>query len=148
MEMQTPAAEGLVAPAWFDSALHWIALWFEAAGVAAIALGAVFAVALVGRRAVRGDDWGQAYHLFRTPRRDAPARRRGSARGSPSCRSSSSAHRTTHRGRTSRRCSTSPTSISPTTAPRPTRSTGATSPRCRPRTSSGLTPMRTASTIP
>jgi uncharacterized membrane protein len=66
METQSPAAEGLVAPGWFDSGLHWIALWFEAAGVAAIVLGAVFAVALVGRKAARGDEWGETYHLFRT----------------------------------------------------------------------------------
>ena len=66
MENQSSAAEGLVAPGWFDSALHWIALWFEAAGVAVILLGAVFAVVLVGRKAARGDDWGATYHLFRT----------------------------------------------------------------------------------
>ena len=66
METPSSAAEGLVAPGWFDSALHWIALCFEAAGVAVIVLGAVFAVALVGRQAVRGDAWGESYHLFRT----------------------------------------------------------------------------------
>ncbi len=48
METPSSAAEGVVAPGWFDSALHWIALWFEAAGVGVIVLGAVFAVALVG----------------------------------------------------------------------------------------------------
>jgi uncharacterized membrane protein len=66
METPSSAAEGVVAPGWFDSALHWIALWFEAAGVGVIVLGAVFAVALVGRQAVRGDDWSETYHLFRT----------------------------------------------------------------------------------
>lgn len=66
METQSPAAEGLVAPTWFDGALHWIALWFEAAGVAVIVFGVFFAVAQAGRQAARGDDWGEIYHLFRT----------------------------------------------------------------------------------
>ena len=66
METHSSAAESLVAPGWFDGALHWIALLFEAAGVAVIVLGAVLAVALVGRQAVRGDDWSETYHLFRT----------------------------------------------------------------------------------
>ena len=66
MEVQPPAAEGLVAPAWFDSSLHWIALCFEAAGVAAIISGVFFALAQAGRRASAGSDWGETYHLFRT----------------------------------------------------------------------------------
>ncbi len=66
METQSPVAEGLVAPVWFDSALHWIALWFEAAGVAVIILGVFFAVVQAGRRAVCGDGRGETYHLFRT----------------------------------------------------------------------------------
>jgi uncharacterized membrane protein len=56
----------LVTPVWFDNALHGIALWLEAAGVAVIVLGAVVAVAQAGRRAARGDDRGEIYHLLRT----------------------------------------------------------------------------------
>jgi uncharacterized membrane protein len=66
METQSLAAEGLVAPAWFDSSLQWIALCFEAAGVAAIVFGVFFALAQAGRRATAGDNWGETYHLFRT----------------------------------------------------------------------------------
>ena len=66
METQSAAADGFVAPMRFDGALHWIAHWFEAAGVAVIVFGVVIALAQVGRQAARGDDWGEIYHLFRT----------------------------------------------------------------------------------
>lgn len=62
METPTAPAEGLLAPGWFDEVLHWIALCFEAAGVAVIVLGVIFAVL----KAARCADWGEAYHLFRT----------------------------------------------------------------------------------
>lgn len=64
--METPSAVEGLARSWFEGALQWIALGFEAAGVAAIALGAVFALALVARQGLGGGDWGEAYHLFRT----------------------------------------------------------------------------------
>jgi uncharacterized membrane protein len=59
------SAESIATPAWFDAALHWIALATEAAGVAAIVIGALVAVALVVGRAARGEDWGELYRLFR-----------------------------------------------------------------------------------
>jgi uncharacterized membrane protein len=60
------AAEGLVAPAWFDMSLHWIALCFEAAGVVAIVCGVFIALAQAGRQATAGGDRSEVYHLFRT----------------------------------------------------------------------------------
>ncbi len=66
MEAESPVAAGLVTPAWFDNALHLIALWFEAGGVAVIVLGVLYAVMQAGRSAVRGEELGDAYHQFRT----------------------------------------------------------------------------------
>jgi uncharacterized membrane protein len=64
MEVESPTT--LAAPEWFDGALQWIALCFEAIGVAAIALGVLIAAVQAGREASRGNDWGEIYHLFRT----------------------------------------------------------------------------------
>lgn len=65
MEAESPAGDGLFTP-WFDAALHWISLGLEAAGVAAIVAGVLFAVALVVRQVARGAERGETYHLFRT----------------------------------------------------------------------------------
>jgi uncharacterized membrane protein len=56
----------VAAPGWFDSALHSISLGFEAAGVAVIALGLVFASVQAVRLTAQGGARDEVYHLFRT----------------------------------------------------------------------------------
>jgi uncharacterized membrane protein len=52
-------------PAWFEPALHHIALAAEAAGVAVIVLGAAFAAVDSLRRIRRGEARGRVYHALR-----------------------------------------------------------------------------------
>jgi uncharacterized membrane protein len=66
MDVDSIATNSLPAPQWFDGALHWIALCFEAMGVAAIALGVLIAAVQAVREAGRGNNLGDIYHLFRT----------------------------------------------------------------------------------
>lgn len=53
-------------PEWFDSALHSISLYIEAAGIAVIVLGAAAALVVALSRVVRGAPAGDGYHTFRT----------------------------------------------------------------------------------
>lgn len=52
--------------AWFDSALQWIAVCFEAAGVAVIVLGLLLALIRAGLQLLRGVALDATYHPFRT----------------------------------------------------------------------------------
>jgi uncharacterized membrane protein len=60
-----PAAEANPAGS-FDLALHWISTAIEAAGVAAIVLGCIAAVAVALACRRRGGTWDDSYHAFRT----------------------------------------------------------------------------------
>lgn len=55
---------GVEAP-WFDTALHWIALGMEAAGVTAIVVGVVTASAVYGLRFLRGQNDAGGFDRFR-----------------------------------------------------------------------------------
>lgn len=61
--MDEPAGMGAV---WFDSALHWIALALEAAGVAVILMGAAVAAAALARDLLAGGAKSDLYRNFRT----------------------------------------------------------------------------------
>jgi uncharacterized membrane protein len=66
MEAETATRATGISPEWFDAVLHWISLAIEAAGVFAIVLGGVAAVLIFALHLVRGGDWGETYHVFRT----------------------------------------------------------------------------------
>lgn len=57
---------GSLVPGWFDPALHFIAFAIEAAGVAVIVLGAVFAAGVAAAGLFRGGSPANAYHQLRT----------------------------------------------------------------------------------
>ncbi len=66
--MKTPdaAAENFVKPELFESTLHGIASFFEAAGVAVMVLGLLLAVVQGVRRTAQGAKLSETYHPFRT----------------------------------------------------------------------------------
>ena len=66
MEQTAAGQQGLVSPAWFETTLHHIALAAEAAGVAAIVVGALIASATFLVRLRRREDTGTTYHAFRS----------------------------------------------------------------------------------
>lgn len=66
MESDVTIAESFVKPELFESTLHLIALFFEAAGVLVMVLGLLLALLHTGRHVARGEKFGDAYHLFRT----------------------------------------------------------------------------------
>ena len=51
---------------WFDTALHGIAVCFEAAGVVVMVLGLLLALTHVGRQLRSGASLDETYHPFRT----------------------------------------------------------------------------------
>ena len=66
--MDTPniAVESFAKPELFESALHGIAIFFEAAGVAVMVLGLLLAAVQGLRRTVQGARLSETYHPFRT----------------------------------------------------------------------------------
>ncbi len=52
--------------AWFNSTLHWIAVCFEAAGVAVMVLGLLLAFSQIGLQLLRGVTLAATYRPFRT----------------------------------------------------------------------------------
>ncbi len=66
MEAVAAAETGADRAQGFDLALHWISLAIEAAGVAAIVIGCLAALAVALVRLGRGETFNAAYHVFRT----------------------------------------------------------------------------------
>ncbi len=66
--MDTPsiAVESFAKPELFESALHGIAIFFEAAGVAVMVLGLLLATVGGLRQTVQGTRFSETYHPFRT----------------------------------------------------------------------------------
>jgi len=66
MEAVAAAEAGAARAEGFDLALHWISMAIEAAGVAAIVIGCLAALAVALVRLGRGETFSAAYHVFRT----------------------------------------------------------------------------------
>ena len=60
------AQEAAYAPQWFDPALHMISFAVEAAGIAVIVIGGLFAAVNAASSLYRGGRPGDAYHQLRT----------------------------------------------------------------------------------
>jgi len=56
----------VLSPNWFESALHYVALGAEVAGVAVIVLGVMLATTVFLLRIGRSREWGDHYHTFRS----------------------------------------------------------------------------------
>jgi len=66
MATDSIVAENFVKPELFESTLHTIALFFEAAGVLVMVLGLLLALVYSGRQMVKGEKLRDTYHPFRT----------------------------------------------------------------------------------